>query len=140
MSSIRKRVWTDSRGEQHQAWLVDYRDGAGARRSKQFARKRDAEGWATQATWEVSRGLHTPDSQSLTVKQAGDLWIAKVRADNRERATVENYRRILDLHIAPLIGAERLSRLTMPMVRAFVDQLLATCSWPRRRGRSIICG
>ncbi len=124
MPSIRKRSWTDGKGEQRQAWLVDYRDVAGVRRAKQFARKKDAEAWSIAAAWQVSQGVHTADSQSVTVKEAGDIWIARVEADDRERATVANYRTILDRHIDPLIGAERLSRLTMPGVRAFADRLL----------------
>jgi integrase len=107
---------------------VDYRDGAGARRSKQFTRKRDAEAWITRAAWEVSRGVHTADSQSVTVEQAGNIWLARGEADNLERATLQNYRAILNRHIAPLIGAERLSRLTMPLVRTFADRLLETRS------------
>ena len=130
MTTIRKRSWSDTFGLQHQAWLVDYRDASGKRRAKQFARKKDAETWATQAVWEVAKGIHTPDSQSLTVKQAGDLWVGKAKAEGLERATVENYQRILDRHIAPFIGAERLSRLTMPMVRTFADSLLADRSRP----------
>ena len=124
MSSIRKRKWTAPSGEQKTAWQIDYRDTAGKRRSKQFARKKDADAWATQAVWQVSQGIHTADSQSLTVKQAGEIWITRVEADNRERATVANYRAILGRHIVPLIGAERLSRLTMPAVRNFADRLL----------------
>lgn len=124
MPSIRKRNWISQRGDRKTAWQVDYRDAAGHRRSKQFGRKKDAEAWSTQASWQVSQGIHTADSQSVTVKQAGDIWIARVEADNRERATVANYRAILDRHIVPLIGAERLSRLTMPSVRAFADKLL----------------
>lgn len=124
MTAIRKRSWTDGQGEQRQAWLVDYRDAAGVRRAKQFARKKDAEAWSTTAAWQVSQGVHTADSQSVTVKEAGAIWIARVEADDRERATVANYRAILNRHIAPLIGAERLSRLTMPSVRSFADRLL----------------
>jgi integrase len=130
MSSIRRRTWTASSGEKKSAWQVDYRDTRGHRRSKQFHRKKDAEAWLTQAAWQVTQGTHTPDSQSVTVKQAGNIWIAKAGADRLERATIENYRRVLDRHIVPFIGAERLSRLTMPAVRAFADDLLKNRSRP----------
>lgn len=126
--TIRKRSWTSPKGEQKVAWLVDYRDGAGTRRSKQFVRKRDAEAWQTQAAWEVAKGVHTADSQSITVAGAGEIWIKRAEADGLERTTIEGYRGILDSHIIPLIGSQRLSRLTMPMVRSYVDELLATRS------------
>lgn len=126
--AIRKRAWTAPDGTPKQAWLVDYRDQAGQRRSKQFARKKDAEAWFTQAGWEVSKGIHTADSQSVTVAAAADLWIAKVEADDRERSTVDQYKRLARLHVKPLIGGEKLSRLTRPTVEAYRDQLLKTRS------------
>ena len=112
--AIRKRAWTAPDGTAKQAWQVDYRDQAGQRRSKQFARKKDAEAWFTQAGWEVSKGIHTADSQSVTVAAAADLWIARVEADDRERSTVDQYKRLARLHVKPLIGGEKLSRLTRP--------------------------
>ena len=126
--AIRERAWTSSKGEEKKAWLVDYRDGAGVRRFKQFARKKDAKEWLTEAAWEVSKGLHTADSQSVTVAAAADLWIKAAEGNERERGTVEQYRTIARLHIIPLIGAERLSKLSRPKVERFRDQLLETRS------------
>lgn len=126
--SIRKRSWRDRGGEQHHAWLVDYRDSAGSRRSKQFARKRDAEAWQTSTAWQVSQGTHTPDSQSITVESAAKLWIGRAEAEGRERSTIKQYKELSRLHIVPLIGGQKLSRLSMPAVEAFRDQLVATRS------------
>lgn len=128
MATIRKRSWTTCAGGQKAAWCVDYRDASGARRAKQFARKKDADAWLTQAAWEVLRGVHTPDSESITVAEAADLWIAKAEAAGRERGTVKQYRELASLHIKPLLGAERLSRLSMPKVEAFADALQQTRS------------
>lgn len=126
--AIRKREWTTPKGLPKQAWIVDYRDQAGKRRAKQFARKKDAEAWFTQAGWEVSKGVHTPDSQSTTVAKAADLWIEKAEQEKRERGTIEQYRGLANLHIKPLLGAEKLSRLSRPRVEAFRDELLRTRS------------
>lgn len=128
MASIRKRTWAAPNGDTKQAWIVDYRDGAGARRFKQFARRKDADAWLTQAAWEVSKGVHTADSQSVTVKEAADIWVKAAENNDRERGTVEQYKALRDLHIVPLIGAERLSRLSQPKIEAFRDQLLETRS------------
>ncbi|WP_294006959.1 site-specific integrase [Sphingomonas sp.] len=65
---------------------------------------------------------------SITVGEAADLWIAKAESAGRERSTVKQYREWADLHIKPLLGSERLSRLTMPKVEAFKDALLETRS------------
>lgn len=126
--STRKRTWTAPSGEQKTAWLVDYRDGAGKRRFKQFARKKDADAWITQAAWEVSKGIHTPDSQSVTVADACDLWIMRAGARGLERGTLVQYRQLSDLHIKPLIGGQKLSRLTAAHVVSFRDKLLETRS------------
>ncbi|QNE04675.1 tyrosine-type recombinase/integrase [Croceicoccus marinus] len=126
--AIRKRQWTGPDGAAKIAWLVDYKDAAGKRRAKQFSRKKDAEAWSTQTGWEVSKGVHTPDSQSITVAAAADLWIEKAEAEGRERGTVDQYRRLSRLHVKPLLGAEKLSRLTRPAVEAYRDELLKSRS------------
>ena len=126
--AIRKRQWTAPDGTAKQAWLVDYRDQEGNRRFKQFARKKDADAWSTQTGWEVSKGIHTPDSQSITVAAAADLWIERVEADDRERGTIDQYRRLSRLHVKPLLGSERLSRLSRPTVERYRDELLKTRS------------
>jgi integrase len=128
MAKIRKRVWTTPSGEARSAWQVDYRDGAGVRRSKQFERKREADAWLTNAAWEVSKGLHVADSQSVTVKEAADLWVKTAEVNGRERGTIEQYAALRDLHIVPLIGAEKLTKLSRPKVEAFRDRLLETRS------------
>jgi integrase len=68
-------------------------------------------------------GLHVPDSQSIMVAEAGRLWLQGCEAAGLERSTVVSYREHLGLHIIPLLGAVKLSRLTAPMVRAFEDKL-----------------
>src|SRR5262249_51731737 len=50
-----------------------------------------------------------------------------------EASTVRQYRQHLKLHIAPLIGAVKLSRLTKPAVEEFRDRLLETRSRPLAR-------
>src|SRR5262249_60327145 len=63
------------------------------------------------------------DGNGGTVAEAGRLWISSGEAAGLERATMETYRLLLDLHIIPLIGGVKLSQLTLPMVRAFEDRL-----------------
>ncbi len=126
--AIRKRQWTAPDGTPKQAWQVDYRDTAGKRRSKQFSRKRDAEAWQVGAAHEVATGIHTADRASITVGQAVELWTASAQARGLERATRDGYDTVARLHIVPLIGSERLSRLTQPRVEAYRDQLMQTRS------------
>jgi integrase len=121
--SVRKRSWKGPKGETKESWIVDYVDAAGERHIKTFARKREADTWSAKAGIEVRSGVHTPDSKSPTVAEAGQLWLQTAREAKLERSTLEYYEQHLDLHIAPLLGATKLSQLTVPMVRAFEDKL-----------------
>src|SRR5689334_2077868 len=112
MSSIRKRSWTSPTGERKTAWQVDYKDSAGHRRSKQFPRKKEAEAWATQAAYQVTQGTHTPDSQSITVARAAELWLERARREELEPTTIAAYDQHVRLHIVPLCGGRKLSQLT----------------------------
>ena len=129
MASIRKRTLPS--GETR--WLVDYKDGAGGRRAKMFIAKRDADAYLVKVRAEVSAGTHVADSQSVTVAEAADLWVASGQRDQLEETTIRQRRQHADLHIKPLIGETKLSRLTAPAVQTFVDRLLETRSRPMAR-------
>ena len=122
--SVRKR-----NGLHKKPWQVDYKDGQGKRRSKQFATKKDADSFAATAAVEVREGIHVADRATVTVKEAGTFWLASAEAAGLERSTIGQYSGHLRLHIHPLIGAVRLSQLNVPRVRAFADAL-------REAGRS----
>lgn len=124
MASLRKRILPS--GEVR--WLVDYRDSAGMRRAKQFETKRDADAYMVRARAEVAAGIHVADSQSVTLGEAADLWVEAGERDRLEATTVRQRRQHVDLHIKPLVGATRLSRLSTPIVQEFLDRLLETRS------------
>lgn len=126
--SVRKRNWTAPNGEQKTAWLVDYRDQSGRRRSKQFDLKRDAVDYDGKAKQQVRDGTHTHDRDSITVADATQIWVDKAIAEDRERSTVKQYKELKRLHIDPLIGAVKLSRLSMPQAEQFRDDLVASRS------------
>ena len=121
--SVRKRIWRNRDGSRGEAWVVNYTDRGGVRRLKSFDRKRDAESFGIAVAGEVRAGLHVPDSQSIMVAEAARLWLESCEAAGLERTTLAPYRQHVDLHIVPLIGAVKLSQLTVPMVRAFEDAL-----------------
>jgi integrase len=118
--SVRKRLLGD--GEIR--WQVDYRDGENKRRHRQFQTKREADAFHARARTEVAAGVHSPDSASITVAEAAELWIARCEREGLERTTILAYQQHVDLHIVPHIGRMKLSRLSAPMVNAFRDQLL----------------
>lgn len=121
--SVRKRTWTTKKGEEKSAWVVDYTDAAGRRRLKSFKLKKAADQFSATATVEVREGVHVADRDTVTVADAGRLWLASCDAAGLERSTTDQYRQHLDLHIAPHIGAMKLTKLSVPSIRAFQDAL-----------------
>jgi len=130
MSSIRKRSWTAPDGSEKTAWLVDYKDQAGKRRAKSFARKKDADAWATTAAYQVSQGTHTPDSQTITIAKAADLWIKRGQREKLEASTLAAYEQHVRLHIVPMCGDRKLSQITRPIAEGWRDQLMEKLSRP----------
>jgi integrase len=126
--SVRKREWTTRLGEQRQAWIVDYTDGAGQRHIKTFERKKDADVYLTTVKHEVKEDVHTAISKSITVARAADDWISYIEGEGRERSTVEQYRQHVRQHIVPRIGNEKLAGLTSPRINAFRDALVKAMS------------
>src|SRR5271166_3326302 len=121
--SVRKRIWKTSEGVEKEAWVVDYVDQAGKRRLKTFTKKKAADNYAATANVEIRAGVHTADSASLTIAEAGKLWIETGEARGLERATTAAYRQHLKLHIEAYLGNVKLSQLSAPMVREFEDKL-----------------
>ena len=126
--SVRRRAWVNRDGSPGEAWVVDYTDQRGDRHIKTFDRRRDADAYHATVTVEVRQGTHTADSKSVTVAEAGRLWLASGEAAGLEQTTLDYYRQHVELHIIPLIGAVKLSQLTAPMVRQFEDKLRANRS------------
>jgi integrase len=130
--AIRKRSWKKPNGETGEAWVVDYQSN-GKRHIKTFQTKREAVAFRDKTGVEVRHGHHVADSVSITVAEAGAVWIGACelgRGDNPpcERATLANYKAYLKHHIAPAIGTAKLSQLTRANVASFRDHLLKKLS------------
>jgi integrase len=123
--SVRKRTWKSPSGEMREAWVVDYVDQCGERHLKTFTKKRDADAHHAIVGAAVRAGTHTADSKSVTVAKAAELWLASCDAAGLERTSITSYRQHVDLRIVPVLGALRLSQLTVPLVRGFEDRLAA---------------
>ena len=119
--SIRKRTWVTRSGEAKEAWIIDYRAN-GSRHIETFARKKDAEKRLAEVTVNVHKGVHVATSRSVTVAEAGEKWLTDT-AEELEAATVESYRQHFEQHIVPYLGPVKLSVLTVPAVRDYMDKL-----------------
>jgi integrase len=121
--SVRKRSWARSDGSRAEAWIAEYSDFEGKRRLRTFETKRNADAFHASVSAELRSGTHVPDSQSVSVAEAGQLWLQGCEAAKLERSTIRTYRQHVERHIVPLIGSVKLSRLNLPMVRTFEDKL-----------------
>jgi integrase len=128
--SVRKRTWKTSKGEQKEAWIVDYTDQAGERHIHTFPRKREADEYHATVRVDVRQGVHTPTNKNITVAEAGEDWLTAIDLEGRERSTLAQYRQHVQLHINPRLGREKLAKLTTPRVNEFRDELLTDLSRP----------
>lgn len=119
--AIRHREWVTEKGTKGSAWVVDYYAQTGKRHVKSFKKKKDAIAFDAKTRIEVNGKVHVADSETVTVAEAGKLWLAS--CDGLERSTVAQYTQHLNLHIVPFIGKKKLTEITIPAVRAFLDKL-----------------
>jgi integrase len=121
MASIKKREQDGA-----ESYQVRYRDAEGKSRSKQFAKRKDAEAFRIKVESEVVAGVHTPESTSVTVAQAADLFLDGRKLRDLEPTSLRQYDAHIRLHIKPLLGADKLSKLTKPSVQLFGETMLKT--------------
>jgi integrase len=119
MPSVRKRVQGTKT-----TWLVDYFDQEGKRHNKTFATQKDAKEWRDRITVEIKDGVHTPEASSITVAEAGELWLAQGKTDGLEHGTLKQYEQHLRLHITPFIGRIKLAHLAPAHVQRLRDNLI----------------
>jgi integrase len=136
--TVRKRVRTSGKGGAvRTTWLADYVDQNGKRHNRTFATRKAADAFLLMAKGEVRDGLHTPDADSITVAEAAELWLKYCQVEKREAGTLRLYAQYARLHINPLIGSRKLSRLTAPVVQNFRDAVLQRNS--RRQAKGVLC-
>jgi integrase len=123
MGTIRKRAWPSGDGYKS-AWVVDYVDQYGKRRLKTFAKRKGADDFIVKARHEVAQGTHTPESTSITVADACKLWLERAEAAGLEAHTLRTYRLTALHHVLPMLGSEKLAKLSAPRVQKFADGLL----------------
>lgn len=133
MASVYKRAWSGQDGRERVRWVAAYKDQDGHRHNKGFLTRKAARAFLVLTEGEVVRGVHTPESTSITVAAAAKLWLKRGELERLERSSLRQYRNHVDRHIAPLIGAVKLARLSTPVVQAFRDKLIETRSRPLAR-------
>jgi len=121
--SIRKREWTTTKGEERSAWVLDYRDRGGKRRTETFQRRKDADERRGEVAVDIRDGVHVPRNSSITVAQAGESWIEEGEKNGLERGTLAQYRGHLDNYIIPHWGKTKLADVTTPQIATFEQEM-----------------
>lgn len=124
MATIRKRTLPSGRV----VWQANYRDRDSAWRARQFLTRKAADDYLVTVRSDLRQGRHVAPGASITVDQAGELWIERAERDQLVRSTRQQYRQHLKHHIAPVIGSLKLAELTAPRIYQFVDDMLRTTS------------
>lgn len=94
------------------SWEVRYKEGT-AHRSKSFKLKRDADKYRLKVETEIEGGIHVAASQSVTVPEAVEQYIAHIEARHREQrrmgyAQLHCLRIYLRKHVSPYFGSKLL--------------------------------
>jgi integrase len=105
-------------------WRARYRTPDGRERSKTFDRRADAERWLAGVTVSKAAGdWIDPELGKRTFASWAEEWsagIVDVRPSTRDRNV-----RIVQVHLIPRFGPVPLGRITNPMVRTFIADMLA---------------
>lgn len=120
--SIRKRKWT-SGGKEKETWIVDYVDQRGKRRHKSYSTKKEATEGLIKIMSEVSSGNHVAERDSITIKEASELWEKSWSGSDLEESSMRSYQSILQHNILPLIGNRLLSKFLIQDVMSYQVEL-----------------
>ena len=127
MASVRKRIWK-SNGTEKSAFVVDWLDASGKRRSKQFKRKGDADTFRDTVSHKTRQGIQTASSRSATVADAGISWLAKCKRDGLEPTSIAPYEQHVRLHINPICGGLKFGSIASVDAEIIGDKLIEKLS------------
>jgi integrase len=129
LAKLTKRRWAAPDGTLKTAWRVDYKDGEGTRRAKQFDRKADADAYRRKVERELEDGIHLAPSASPMLAEAAESFLEGGKLRNWKTSTERQMRQHVD-HIVRRIGNEPLAALTHKHVERFALELIEETSRP----------
>ncbi len=115
MACVRKR-----RGK----YVVDWRDGSGARRWKTFDRKRDAETYRDKVGSEARQRVTPVAAVRSAMSDYAEHW-QRLIAHTVKPRTLARYIEILRLHILPQFGKVRVRDMDRGRIKVFLTDKLA---------------
>lgn len=144
MATVAKRQWKSPGGETKEGWVVrwsdparrDIKTGKPKRYQKAFDQKKLGDKYRLRVETEIEKGIHTPNSQSLTVLEACKRYIERceqrhLRDERMARTTLEQTRYFTNKHILPFLGGLKLTQVTPAALQNWVDRLKTDKDDPR---------
>lgn len=105
-------------------WRARYRDGTGRERTKQFARKIDAQRWLTETSHSLAEGKYVdPQAGRITLSVYAREWLSR---QVHRPTTAEQMEGVLRRYIDPNLGPLRLAAIQPSDVQRWVKQLSST--------------
>lgn len=110
------------RARSDRGWEARYRDPAGRERSRTFATRRAAQGFAERQSADVQRGeFRDPRLARLTVEHWAKVWLATT-VDLKPN-TRAGYESIVHRHVVPAFGTRGVASINRTDVARFVAEL-----------------
>jgi integrase len=123
--SVYKRKWRGRGGKEQVRWVASFKDQLGRRHQKGFILRKEAKDYDAAQRGELIRGAPGyRKGARTTVAEAGKVWLQCCAERELGRFTLNQYEQHLRLHIAPQLGAIRLTQLTTPAIERFRKRLL----------------
>lgn len=120
MASIVKREGAE------RPWQVRYRDPEGAQRSRQFARKVDAQRFATTVEADMLRGSYVdPAAGKVTLRAFAAEWLERQTFEESTREATESR---LNAHILPVLGDLEVRSIRPSTVQGWLRSRQAMCA------------
>jgi integrase len=127
MAKVRKREWTNAKGDKKLAYVVDYTDAEGVRRTPQFDKKHQADAHLRKVQRELEDGVHVSKAAAVTFAFLSDGFLRD--CDRRRRIkdsmtgnSFETARGIIVRHLDPKFGKMMALDITTKMVRDFINE------------------
>jgi integrase len=125
---IHKRVRTDSKGKDRTLWYVVIDlgvDETGRRRQKwhgSFRTRKEAEVARAKLVDNVHSGTYIAPDRTTLSEWVTDSWLS-MTATRVKPSTLFSYRRNLEIHVLPTLGAKTLQQITPTMLNTLYAQL-----------------
>jgi len=127
MATVKKRTWKTSKGEDRQAWMLQFTDKQGVRKKEQFDTKKEADAKRIEVEGQISKGAFRADAAKKTVGDAIDAYAKaldkRLKEGSATRMYTENTKGQLNTHVRPTLGKLKLAETTARNVTALIDTL-----------------